>query len=222
MANYYPCNGTAASGWVQNCNTITWTHWNQSAATTTGGDYWPIWNQAATITTGATNYWPVWNQPYGNSWSRPDLSPERVEAAIAAERRARRPISAEQRAAWREREREREERAAKERERREAAEQRAEELLLANLTPEQVDEYKRLKRFSVHLPNGKIYRIRKGFAGNVELVKPGDDGTIKRLENFCIHPAERIPDQDTMLAQKLLLEADEPEFRRIANITRYA
>lgn len=220
MANWYPCNATAATSghWVQNasrfqrdcCATITWKNWTTSGATTVG-DYWPIWNQtAATITTSATNYWPVWNEVYGNRWWRETLRGGTLK-----------PISAEQRAAWREREREIEERAAKERERRKAAEQKAEDLLLANLSPEQVDEYKRMKRFSVHLPDGKVYRIRKGFAGNVELVKPGEGGRIERLENLCIHPAERIPDQDNMLAQKLLLEANEPEFRRIANITRY-
>ena len=34
-----------------------------------------------------------------------------------------------------------------------------------------------------------------------------------------IHPRERVPDSDTMLAQKLLLEADTERFLKIANVT---
>lgn len=33
----------------------------------------------------------------------------------------------------------------------------------------------------------------------------------------CAHPGELVPDADTMLAQKLMLEADEPAFLRVAN-----
>ncbi len=204
MANYYYPHRKA---WIQ---------WNCSYVDTTATIIWAGWNHhhygTSTASVTGLDYWPIWNEVYGN----------RNRGWREILRGARKPVSAEERARWRESEREFERKAAEERERRKAAETRAEELLLANLTPEQRDEYKRMKRFSVHLPNGKVYRIRKGFAGNVELVEPGMTGrSLKRVESFCIHPAERIPDQDTMLAQKLLLEADEPEFRRIANIVRY-
>lgn len=97
---------------------------------------------------------------------------------------------------------------------------------------EQRAEYLRDKAFTVRLPDGKRYRIKKGWAGNVERVEDvrlpqqqspslvANDRHYVAVEKLCIHPNDWVPDQDNMLAQKLLLEADEAKFRRIANITR--
>lgn len=38
------------------------------------------------------------------------------------------------------------------------------------------------------------------------------------IGRFCAHPAALVPDEDTLLAQKLMLETDPREFERIANI----
>lgn len=108
--------------------------------------------------------------------------------------------------------------AAERRKQQEIADARAETLLLSHLAPKQCDEYQRLKRFHVHMPDGRIYRITKGWAGNVKLVESED--SERSVESLCIHPRIRVPAPDNMLAQKLLLEANEQEFRQIANISR--
>jgi hypothetical protein len=94
-----------------------------------------------------------------------------------------------------------------------AAKARAEKLLTEHLTPAQREQLLAHGYFDV-LVSGKTYRINRGFAGNVHLL----DGR-KAVSRFCIHPSERVPDADAMLSQKLLLEANEAEFIRIANRT---
>ncbi len=66
-----------------------------------------------------------------------------------------------------------------------------------------------------------MYRIDYGYQGNVKLVGP--DG--QPIRSYCIHSrvndedGRRLPNEDHMIAQKLLLEANESEFLRIANET---
>jgi len=59
----------------------------------------------------------------------------------------------------------------------------------------------------------RIYRVRPG--NTVQQL----DATGKVLCSFCIHPYanEWLPEDDHAIAQKLLLEADEGEFLRLAN-----
>lgn len=90
---------------------------------------------------------------------------------------------------------------------------RAETLLQAHLSPAQAESLTTHGWFEVTVA-GVTYRIKRGHAGNVVRVDVG-----REVERYCIHPAEFVPDADAMLAQKLLLEADPAEFRRIANRT---
>ena len=43
-----------------------------------------------------------------------------------------------------------------------------------------------------------------------------DDAGVE-IRSFCIHPTERVPDADSMLAQKLMLETDHDRFLKTAN-----
>jgi hypothetical protein len=96
-----------------------------------------------------------------------------------------------------------------------AAAARAKALLEENLSAAQRDELAKARYFTVHSHDAqREYRITHGRAGNVLLFKDG-----RAVKKFCIHPAIACPDEDTMLAQKLLLETDEKEFLRIANHT---
>lgn len=88
----------------------------------------------------------------------------------------------------------------------------AEILLLENLNEKQREEYKRLKSFKV-IVKDKIYRIKRGRVGNIELID--DAGIVAR---YCVHPSIACPDEDTMLAQKLMLENDEKELLKLANV----
>lgn len=60
---------------------------------------------------------------------------------------------------------------------------------------------------------GRRYRIRLGRARNVDLVGP--DGRVQRT--YCCHPAEMVPNEDTMLAQLLMLRTEEEAFLSLAN-----
>jgi hypothetical protein len=110
-------------------------------------------------------------------------------------------------------------RAATERQRkiddeRKQAKDRAAQLLDSNLTDAQRSDLKRDGFFFVDSLHGNKYRIRRGRAGNVDRMKDCGKNVSHRL---CAHPMDYIPDSDTMLAQKLLLEHDEDEFLRAAN-----
>jgi hypothetical protein len=97
-----------------------------------------------------------------------------------------------------------------------AVEQRALLLLRECLSPSQLEEFDKHGRIPVYTKIGNLYIINKGRSGNVVL-KNGRGTDIERL---CIHPSDAVPDYDTMLAQKLMLEDNEANFRKVANITR--
>ena len=92
--------------------------------------------------------------------------------------------------------------------RRDMATQRSRELLRACLRPEQLAEFDRVGWFTV---SGRMYdyRIHHGRTANVELM--ARDGSY--LRRLCFYPVASggrdLPVFDVMLAQKLMLEADE-------------
>ena len=57
------------------------------------------------------------------------------------------------------------------------------------------------------------YRIDTGRAGNVSLLGPDRRPVV----SFCIHLPIEYPDESTMLAQKLMLDAEEESFLLLAN-----
>lgn len=139
-------------------------------------------------------------------------------------------MSREDREKHEQREREHEERLRKQQEEyrariaeeqrlREVAEKKAYDLLTRHLTPEQREEYERLQRFTVITKEGNLYRIKKGTHGNVELLKDEDGEGLRAVESLCVQPRGPMPHFDSMLAQKLHLETNEEETRRVANIT---
>lgn len=101
-----------------------------------------------------------------------------------------------------------------------AAKTRARNLLMQMLNADQKKELeeKNLFHLTVHDRSGsmRVYRIEYGYAGNVKLL--GNDG--QPVKRYCIHADSRLPYEDQMLAQKMLLEANEKEFLRIANMTQ--
>ena len=98
---------------------------------------------------------------------------------------------------------------------REAAARRAEKLLFTILTPSQVKQYTDDAHFDLPI-NGRVYRIRAGRSGNVQLIEAG-----KPKFQYCAHPtdAHDTPIPDVMLSQLLMLQSNEAEFLRIANRT---
>lgn len=96
---------------------------------------------------------------------------------------------------------------------RKEAEKRAEMLLLSCLTDAQQAQYKAHGYFETDVSD-KVYRIKKGRTGNVELIDGG-----KAKYRYCAHPDKWTPDQDVMLSQLLMLKTDEQRFLNTANRT---
>jgi hypothetical protein len=98
-----------------------------------------------------------------------------------------------------------------------AAEKRAEKLLQDHLSPKQREELAANRFFTVASigkdGQRRTYRIHRGRSRNVQQV----DASGRVLKTLCAHPAMLVPDPDTMLAQKLMLESQEEDFLRIAN-----
>ena len=105
----------------------------------------------------------------------------------------------------------------KQQRKRDEARRVAEQLLVANLTKEQREMFQKTKKFHVITAGGNRYEVDTSRrSGNVKLL----DDKGKPIESHCIHHScgTPTPDCDNALAQKLMLETDEKEFRRIANI----
>lgn len=192
-----------------------WRAWNTTGSAPTGLPdlIWHSWNDATSTCTSAVSTamlaWRAWNIATGTvSTSFPP------PPATAEELKVRRARQAAEQLEYDKKERER-------KAQREVAQQKAEILLLEHLDASQRENYKKEKRFRVVTRSGAIYVLKKGWAGNVERVEAAE-GQEKPTTRYCIHPTLYIPEEDNLLAQKLLLEADEAEFLRIANATRLA
>lgn len=100
---------------------------------------------------------------------------------------------------------------------RQRARERAQLLLREALNPKQREQFSKEGFFDLESirPDGerRIYRIRRGRSRNVQQITP--EGRI--LKTLCAHPILAVPDEDTMLAQKLWLETQEDAFLRLAN-----
>lgn len=101
---------------------------------------------------------------------------------------------------------------------RQQASERAEMLLLEHLSEQQRAEWRENGYFTVVGGSGRRYRIKRGRQHNIDEL----DSNGRRIANLCGHVGDAVPDEDNVLIQKLMLETDEEQFRRIANISRVA
>lgn len=194
-----------------------WNAWNAMFQSTVAST---VINQPLTTATAisvATQaqevLWKAWNQVYQTQLDIRNATAEQVRETH------RRATEEQQR---REQERQRQQREHRETQariqiERSAAEKRAERLLQTALSAAQREELAAKGFFTLRTlsKNGeeRIYRIRRGRSRNVEQI----DAAGNRLKTLCAHPVAAVPDADTMLAQKLMLEDDEESFLRIAN-----
>lgn len=107
---------------------------------------------------------------------------------------------------------------------------KAKRLLLENLTPQQTEDYFDkgyflvLPRSEKPLEDRQMYAIARGYAqGNVMRVKlrrpkGGNMSDWYPVVTFCYHTKEAHAIDDVLLAQKLILENDEQEFIKGANL----
>jgi hypothetical protein len=101
---------------------------------------------------------------------------------------------------------------------RKSANGRAKALLLANLTPEQRRTFDDQGYFDVDKsPLGYFYRVFLGRSANViQYHRPLHGRPVPAIA-LCCHPSSYVPDEDTVLAQKFMLEYDEAQFLKLAN-----
>lgn len=94
--------------------------------------------------------------------------------------------------------------------------QRAEDLLLSQLSPEQRVRYGRDKQIVVHV-RGKRFEIDAG-RQHSNIREIGPDG--RAVREFCCYQTGRCPLPDNALAQMLALQYDHDEFLKRANVVR--
>ena len=213
-----------------------WSSWNKDYIDTVSYLHsnriiWKTWNSDYTV--GSSGVSDSTNSFFhidpGTGSSTTDIQVWQVWNVHQEARESTRRASAEQREAWHRMEQEQRQQEeentarweaewkakAEELQKKEAkAKQRAEELLRSCLTPQQQDELNRLNLF--HLIVGdRQYRIKRGRTRNIELL----DESGRPIKKLCAHPGEYVPDADTMLAQKLMLETDEEAFLKLADHT---
>ena len=188
----------------------TWTTWcaDSSTSGTNIDCIWSNWasgtadSSSVTVSADDATAWNIWAgeessvvQPAQNVIVSIPPPPD-PEAEAERERRAE------------ERRREAEEKECQ----RQAAKETAKQLLEECLTEDQLEMFREMGCFLVISQSGRIYRIRQGRVQNIDEV----DQDHKRIATWCAHPSDRVPDYDTMLAQKLYLETAEEEFLQVA------
>lgn len=193
---------TAGSGTTTGCTTsgcdndITWNYWLDTA-NTAGATV-----MCSTYGTGET--WTCWNvyTPIIPKLTRAQIKANRLEEKRRSDE------AAERSRKWQAEQKERE-RLAKE------AEQKALATLKENLDEQNIETLEKEHFIMVSVTSGNRYKINKGRTRNIEQV----DEQGKRIKFLCVHPRDSVPDYDTMLSQKLMLENCEEEVRKIANFS---
>lgn len=97
------------------------------------------------------------------------------------------------------------------------AEDRAKQLLYTFLSHQEIATYEQHGYIDVMAKDGSgKYRIRKGWAGNIERLGEND----RPVERLCVHPeGEKLPDHDNMFLQRFLLMNDPDKLLPLANRT---
>jgi len=238
--NRYGTNITNCSCVTLSTTDLAWYQWNNVTVSSTsstytfapdawlpsGGDYTavvPTIQSASAITSNEPWYvikdgygntvWESWNDHHRweKRWGKRDFYPADFIFAAIAKRWASNLLDE----AWDE----------NARRTLELAERRAEALLRTLLSDEQWDSYVSHRAFEFVAPSGRRYRLREGWAGNVEEVLTDEQlrevrpGRPVRGRRFCIHPLSSFPRADNLVAQVLMLRNEEEEFLRLANVS---
>jgi hypothetical protein len=216
MPDYWPNQpyyvGTSSNIWID---------WNTTRTTTSSqlvNGVWPEWTATtASHTVYPSTPWNDWNRTsalwhtprrQAQFWSSQPLPPQ-LDAKALWKRDRQSAI------------RQRRLRVAGMRKR--VAQRKAEALLLDNLDAQQLAEWTAHKHFHVETADGtKTYRISLGLAGNIYLVRDGDrrlpsHGYLRRYCFHEYHPDGAVPQEDNVLAQKLVIEAAHDFFLAQAN-----
>lgn len=99
---------------------------------------------------------------------------------------------------------------------REEANKKARELLFSLLTEEQIEEYQEYDRIIILSEKGNLYKVRRAGDSNVYLLNGNDPNDWNT--RYCAGIRDRVPLEDNLAAQILMLQGNEEEFIRIANV----
>lgn len=186
----------------------TWNSWTSgtsatsSCAISTSSDTtWTSWTSGTSATDNTAWYYWIDGNIYAGQQSQ---APQYSEEELAQIRQRREEQRQRMEAERQERERQQKE-----------ADKKADQLLKSLLSPEQIAQLDELSAFIITTPKGNTYRIKRGWAGNIEKIDRDGQAT----DRFCIHPKISVPYADNMATQKLMLETNEDEFLRVANRT---
>lgn len=193
---------------------MVWYNWTSNVTnctSTSTTDAWYCWTEGTSTNTASTINADVWGAWVVNCTFSGTTTSTAVYRPTHVETEAERAKRVEREERYRREQAEREARAK-------AARERAEGLLLEHLSERQRDEYKRGKSFTVAARrSGRRYRIMcaGGIVANVHEL----DAHGKTSRRLCAHVSHSfgVPSPDHFLAQKLMLEHHEDEFRRVAN-----
>lgn len=96
---------------------------------------------------------------------------------------------------------------------RQQVEERVEQVMCSVLSPEQYAQLKTSGYLDIPSPSNpkRVYRIPYGL-GMVAVLEGG-----RCVERLCAQPTASIPDQETVVIHKLMIEGDEQEYLRLAN-----
>lgn len=189
-----PGTGASVVTGIYISNATVWVSWNHlygtTSATSTAGLYSQTW---ASWNGSATSGYVIGTAVSAETEEQKQLREKRYAELLAAEKLAKEELD--------------------------KARARAEKLLRENLSAAQLAELVAENHFTLRTlqPDGsqRTYRIKRGRSQNIHEIN--EAGAV--FMRLCAHPVEEVPDADTMLAQKLWLEADEETFRRIANFS---
>jgi hypothetical protein len=219
-------------------NVTAWTNWVATANVTTRASTWANWTSGTSGTSGTATslsaitsnmfFYPIPSDV--NEWGGAEVlqPPMHFQTADLTEEQVvdqtkdwnvQREAIVQRREASRRQEEERQATLAaleaEEKKKRVEAEDRAMKLLLSNLTVSQLKNFNGNKCIAIDGKSGDRYRIKFGRSGNIDAFNK--NGKFKY--RLCVHPTMQVPDADTVLAQKLMLETDEEMLLRLANKT---
>ncbi len=188
---------TISTASASTCTIDTWGQWVSDSITVSSSDIWNTWISTLSSTLSAGFIIQEGDLICG----APDIS-EEARAAQELERQQR--VSA----------------ARQERLRIEAALNRAEQLLVSYLTPEQKEQFLRQRKFVAESRGSKRrfeIECNGAVGGNVYEL----DGRGRRINRYCCHIPNNLkcPSPDHYLTQKLMLEHIPEEFLEKANRT---
>lgn len=179
--------------------TTAWTNWTaKSTVMTATTNMWSSWcDDDTSVAVGTWSYWSntaTYTSAIKTAKAKPKTAEELAEAARLAAVRAQ------------------EEKEAKEAQKR--ATVRARELLVSFLDKQQQEELEKNNRFYLIGKDGVRYEIdtTRRMHNVFEVDENG-----KRFVEHCVYADAHVPLFDNALAQKLLLEANPSELKRIAN-----